>query len=344
MFRTRRTRYDPRVPELLSLPPRELTELVEGSGRARAVWRALVAGKDPFSGDTVSQPVRSKLLARTTPTPFDVERRDVSMCGTTKLRVAVGGERRIETVIIPKPTRSTVCVSTQAGCARGCVFCVTATMGLRGNLTAGEIVAQVVGASREAARVGLPPVRNVVYMGMGEPLDNYDAVARSIEVLCARDGFALAPAHVTLSTVGTSPEAIERTAELPVRLAWSLHAADDELRQRLVPTTRHTTLELRQAFERRFERTGGTLFVEVTLVDGVNDGVEHAEALATFLSPFPGVRVNLLPMNAGRDGLAASEPSRAVAYRQRVRERGIFCAIRRSRGSDRSAACGQLTV
>ena len=247
----------------------------------------------------------------------------------------------METVLIPSQRRTTVCVSTQVGCARGCIFCLTATMGLERGLTPGEIVAQVTGAIREARQQGLPPVRNVVYMGMGEPLDNLAAVEKSLAVLCSPRALGLGPAHITLSTVGTTPEAILKTRDLPVQMAWSLHAVDDGLRRKLVPTARHSTVELRRAFIER----GSSLFVEITLMEGVNDEPHHADELAEFLKPLPApVRVNLLPMNAGREGLEPSSEPRALAFRQRVREQGFFCAIRRPRGLDASAACGQLVV
>ena len=214
-------------------------------------------------------------------------------------------------------------------------------MGLERGLTPAEIVGQVTGAIREARQRGLPPVRNVVFMGMGEPLDNLEAVEKSIAVLCSPRALGCGPAHITLSTVGTTPEAILATRALPVQMAWSLHAVDDALRRKLIPTARHSTVELRRAFIER----GSSLFVEITLMEGVNDEPHHADELVEFLKPFPApVRVNLLPMNAGREGLEPSSEPRAIAFRQRVREHGFFCAIRRPRGLDASAACGQLAV
>ena len=136
--------------ELEALTPAELSELLGGTGRAKAVWRAMLKGTDPFEDPELSRPLRVRLRAQTTPARFFVERRDVAACGTTKLRLVLADQKRIETVLIPSHRRTTVCVSTQAGCARGCVFCLTATMGLERGLTAGEIVGQVVLAMREA--------------------------------------------------------------------------------------------------------------------------------------------------------------------------------------------------
>ncbi len=334
--------YDPAMTELLALTPEELAELLGGTGRARAVWRAMLQGKDPFEDSELSRPLRARLRAQTFPTPFFEERRDVATCGTTKLRLVLADKKRIETVLIPSKRRTTVCVSTQSGCAHGCVFCLTATMGLERGLTVGEIVGQVLLAMREAH---LPAIRNVVFMGMGEPLDNLDAVRKSVAVLCDPSGLALGPTHITLSTVGTTPAAILATRDLPVQLAWSLHAVDDALRRRLVPTMRHSTESLRQAFLDRLSESGGSLFVEMTLMDGVNDALHHADELVAFLAPFsPSVRVNLLPMNAGREGFCASSAPRVAAFRQRIRDGGLFCTIRRPRGVEASAACGQLAI
>ncbi len=331
--------------ELEALTPAELSELLGGAGRAKAVWRAMLKGADPFEDPKLSPPLRARLQAQTSRAHFVVERRDVAACGTTKLRLVLADQKRIETVLIPSHRRTTVCVSTQAGCARGCVFCLTATMGLERRLAAGEIVGQVVLAVREARLAHLPAIRNVVFMGMGEPLDNLDAVSTAVAVLCDPSGLALGPAHITLSTVGTTPDAILKTRELPVQLAWSLHAVDDALRRRLVPTMRHSTVSLRQAFLDRLSETGGSLFVEMVLVDGVNESLQHADELIEFLAPFStSVRVNLLPMNAGREGVRASSEQHVLAFQKRLRGHGMFCAIRRVRGADASAACGQLVI
>ena len=333
--------YDRLVVELEGLTPDELTDIVGGAGRARSVWRSLVRGDNPFEDAELSESGRTCLQEQTRRAHLVVERGDVASCGTTKLRLGLVDGRRIETVLIPSERRTTVCVSTQAGCARGCIFCLTATMGLERGLTPAEIVGQVTSAIREARQRGLPLVRNVVFMGMGEPLDNLEAVEKSIAVVCSPRALGLGPAHITLSTVGTTPEAILATRNLPVQMAWSLHTVDDALRRKLIPTARHSTVDLRRAFIER----GASLFVEVTLMEGVNDEPRHADELAEFLKPFTApVRVNLLPMNVGREGLEPSSEPRAVAFRQRVRDRGFFCAIRRPRGLDASAACGQLAV
>ena len=331
--------------ELEGILPEVLADELGGKGRAHHVWEVLARGDDPYVHASLAAAAQSRLIERTRPTIAAIEARDVAQCETTKLRLGLHDGASIETVVLPSEARTTVCVSTQVGCARGCIFCVTATMGLKRGLTPGEIVAQVVLAIREARDQGFAPVRNVVFMGMGEPLDNLDAVKASIDVLCDPKALALAPSHVTLSTVGTSREAVLDTRELDVRIAWSLHAADEGLRRRLVPTAKEPPEALRDAFAERSQATDSPLFVEIALIDRINDELEHADAVADFFQTFPTeVRVNLLPMNQGRDGLMPSPPERAVAFRQRVRERGLFCAIRKTRGADKSAACGQLAT
>lgn len=330
--------------ELEGLDPDALAARLEGRGRADAVWRVLRRGRDPRADETLSPALRRSLRDATIRAALAVEAVASARCGTRKLRLRLADGERIETVLIPTKGRTTVCVSTQAGCARGCVFCVTATMGLRRSLTPGEIVGQVTRAIAEADEAGLPSIRNVVLMGMGEPLDNLEAVRPALDVLCHPRALGLGPRHVTLSTVAPSPDAVLATRGLKAQLAWSLHATEPARRRRLVPTARHAPLELRAAFLERLD-AGETLFVEVALVDGLNDAPEHAEELARFLRPFlPGVRVNLLPMNPGRPGLLPSPPQRVVAFRQRLRAHGYFCAAREPRGVELGAACGQLAV
>ncbi len=331
--------------ELYGTGPEELADLLGGSGRAQLVWKLIREGADPFATERLSPGAARRLAEACADLPVRVTRREVAADATTKLRLALPDKRAVEAVAIPGRGRTTVCVSTQIGCARECGFCVTARMGLVRSLSVAEIVGQVILARREAADQGLPPTRNVVFMGMGEPLDNLDAVLRSIEILIHPHALGLAPRHITISTVGTSPQAIHRLEETSACLAWSVHAVDDALRRELIPTSRHAMTELRDAFLRVVTRRRSHLFVEMTLLDGVNDELQHAEALATFLEPFrPQVRINLLPMNLGREGYRPSPMGRVVSFRQHLRGRGYFSAIRKPRGADRAAACGQLAT
>ncbi len=317
--------------------------MLGGSGRAKQVWRALLRGDDPFAPGALSERARLKLVGRCRPTSAALGKQTVADDGTLKALVELEDGNAIEMVVIPKNGRTTVCVSTQVGCKRACSFCVTALVGLRRSLSAAEIVFQVELARRMSQERKMPPLRNVVFMGMGEPLDNLDAVKQGVAVLCDQNGLSIPPRHITLSTVGTTPTKIWSLKDLPVSVAWSLHTADDELRHKLVPTMRHALIDLRDAFVRVVQNRNALLFVEMALIAGINDDIQSAEKLADFLVPFgDNVRINLLPLNPGRGDLAPSQPESVGAYRQTLIERGYFCILRQPRGLGANAACGQL--
>lgn len=330
---------------LFGLTPAALGEKLGSSARAATIWRAVRSGLDPFAPGVLDPGARSRLTEHCRPTIIETRQTTEAPCGTRKWLVGLHDGRAIETVLIPNRSRSTVCVSSQVGCARGCIFCATATMGSVRSLTSEEIVGQVVLAIREARRAGLPPLRNVVLMGMGEPLDNLGAV-RDAAFLCATgQGLGIGSGHVTLSSVGTTPTRIAELVDVPVRIAWSVHAADDAVRRYLVPTTRHPMATLRDAFVDLMHRRGDLLFVEVALAAGINDSLADADALASLLQPFDGaVRVNLLPLNQARDALHPSGEKVVRVFQDRLRERGYFCMVRRPRGAASQSACGQLAV
>lgn len=331
--------------ELLALRPAELATRLGGLGRAKEVWQVLKKGLDPFSAGPLGDPAARRLADRCKRTGLEVVQSNQSSCGTTKFLLALPDGVSIETVLIPSETRTTVCASSQVGCGRGCVFCATATMGLRRSLSTAEIVGQIQLALAGVVRAAMPPLRNVVFMGMGEPLDNWVPVRQAVAILTDPLAYGFAPKHVTISTVGTSPMAVRKMAEVPAQIAWSIHAAEDGLRLRLVPTSQYPMADLRQAFLEVVRAKRQPVFVEMTLIKDQNDGDAEARALAEFLQPFqPDVRVNLLPMNPGRTGLVASDPERAVRFRQLLRSRGYFCAIRHPRGAEQNAACGQLAT
>lgn len=241
--------------------------------------------------------------------------------------------------------RHTVCLSTQAGCAMGCVFCATGQMGLLRDLDAGECVEQVVWCARELARQGRR-LSHVVFMGMGEPLANWDATWATVERLTDPEGLALSPRRLTLSTVGIVP-GIDRlsTAGKPVRLAVSLHAPDDALRSRLVGINRSHPLDAILAACRRYQAAGGRrITFEYVLIAGCNDDVAQAKALARRLR---GIRshVNLIPLNPTADS-SLQPPSAAacLAFRDAIVAAGISCTLRLRRGIDIQAGCGQLRM
>ena len=228
------------------------------ASRASEVWSLLRRGESPLDEAAASHlPARTRELAARvfSPPTHTVSAEAASDCGTHKALLRLHDGLEVETVVIPmgrggdeQRARSTLCVSSQVGCAQACPFCATGRMGRVRSLSAEEILAQVFEGVRLARERGLPPVRNVVFMGMGEPLDNCEAVERSLELITDQRGFALSPRHVTLSTVAPSPDAVRRAAHWPARLAWSLHAADDRLRKMLVPSARHRAAALRDAF------------------------------------------------------------------------------------------------
>lgn len=347
-----------RLPALLSVPPATHGALLGGSGRSKLLWDILRQGEDPYAdASPIGKKFRRALEASFQRPTYDVIDEASSECGTRKLLLSLpdtGSE--VETVIIPSPNGefSTLCVSSQVGCRQACSFCATGTMGLLRSLGAEEILAQVHAAAAciGGSRAALPPLRNVVFMGMGEPADNFEAVSTALESLIHPHGFGLAKRHVCVSTVGPSPEHIRRLTPLPARLAWSVHAADDELRQLLVPTTRHSMAELRDAWKATLEARGDRgLMAEVTLIKGVNDDAAHAERLYELLTPLPGkTRINLIPYNANA-GLGAagqlfrpSPPEAVQAFQHKLVTMGVICTVRTPRGADDSSACGMLRV
>ncbi len=239
--------------------------------------------------------------------------------------------------VSPK-ARATVCVSSQAGCAMGCTFCATGQAGFERHLTAGEIVEQVARAQHASPQ----RVSNVVFMGMGEPLANFDATWAAIQRL--HGDFGISPRHITVSTVGIPPGIRRLAAQpLPVTLAVSLHAPDDELRDQLVPINRRYPLtEVLAAAAGYLETSGRRLSFEYAMIDGVNDSPAQAGALARRLRGL-GAHVNLIPLNPTAGfGVPATPPDRIARFADRLRTGGVNTTVRRNRGTTIDAACGQL--
>ena len=266
---------------------------------------------------------------------------------TTKSLLRLGDGTLVEAVLMQYPEegkhpRSTVCVSTQAGCAMGCVFCATGQMGFERNLTAGEVVAQVLHFARFLRERG-EHVTNVVFMGMGEPLANYAETIRAIRILTDPRAFGLGQRHITVSTVGVV-RSIDRLASegLQVGLAISLHAPNEELRQELVPTAGPTSVrDLLDAASRYFDATGRRVTFEYALIDGVNDSPELASELATLLHGRR-THVNLIPVNPTAGGYGRPARKRVLEFERILRDAGINCTVRVEKGTEIAAACGQL--
>lgn len=271
--------------------------------------------------------------------------RQRSTDGTVKWLLDVGRGQDIEMVFIPEAERGTLCVSSQVGCAMDCPFCATGRQGFNRNLSAAEIVGQVVLAMRELPPVGgRMPVTNVVFMGMGEPLANFRELVRACAVLTDDHGFGMSRRRVTVSTSGLVPQ-ITRLAEVSnVALAISLHASNDALRDELVPINRkHPIAELLASCWDYAARTNSKqITFEYIMLDGVNDSLADARALADLLQNQP-AKVNLIPFNPVADTPYGRTPRAQVdSFRQVLLDRGIVTVTRRPRGDDIDAACGQL--
>lgn len=261
---------------------------------------------------------------------------------TRRLALRTEDGALIEAVLIPGPARTTLCVSTQAGCARACAFCETGRHGLAGQLSSAEIVDQVRIARAVHARGGRPPLTNLVLMGMGEPLDNLGEVLRALSLATDPRALGLAPARVTVSTVGVADKLEAFFAGTKARLAVSLHAPDDARRERLMPVNRRFPLDVLLAELRRTAPPGHKILFEYVLFEGLNDGLDDADALARLLGGLR-ARVNVIPANPGPDpALAAPSAERVDAFVARLSQLGLTTLVRRPKGRDVGGACGQL--
>jgi 23S rRNA (adenine2503-C2)-methyltransferase len=279
-----------------------------------------------------------------------IVRRHVSSDGTVRYVLAAGDAANgakpatIEAVFMPEENRQTICISTQAGCAVDCRFCLTATLGLTRNLTAGEIVGQVL-VALEDNRAALKPQTNIVLMGQGEPLLNFDAVMAALRILLDPKGVAIAPRHAALSTSGIVP-GIERLAQEKVRpnLAVSLNASSDEQRDQIMPINRKYSLEkLLDACRKYPLRPREWLLFEYVLLGGFNDSPEDARRVVKLLANLR-AKVNLIPWNPGDLPLKRPDPELVAEFQRVLIDKGVPCFIRDSRGQDVMAACGQLAL
>jgi 23S rRNA (adenine2503-C2)-methyltransferase len=322
----------------------ELAQLLEGEPayRVRQVWDGLhVRVQRPDELTELPAALRATLSAALPPSLREVSRQSADDGETTKWLWALGDGAQVETVLMRYPDRVTVCVSTQAGCAMACQFCATGQAGFQRQLTQGEIVEQVAVAMREAAP---RRVSNIVFMGMGEPLANYDRVWGAVVRL--HDDMGLSARHLTLSTVGIVPGIRRLAAEtLPVNLAVSLHAANDELRDELVPINRRYPLALlAEACAEYVAASGRRLSIEWAMIDGVNDRESDAVELAAFARPL-GAHVNLIPLNPTPGYPVVGSPREQVRrFRDRLASLGVNATIRVTRGAEIDAACGQLAA
>jgi 23S rRNA (adenine2503-C2)-methyltransferase len=356
------------LPQPLSAPFPVLTHHMQGSGKAKIIWNLLRKGIDPLEysptdiNNSKDPPLSLKAknllldtLNGSTLIPNTIISQTASECGTRKLLLRLSDGLEVETVLIPsvKFDRTTVCVSSQVGCDRACAFCLTATMGFVRNLSADEIIGQVIRGIQVCNANNMPALTNVVFMGMGDAGRNLDQVSAAVEALADGDRLSFAQAKITVSTVGPSPEVFQQIAPLPCSIAWSLHAADDSIRRKLVPSSKYSISELRsgliQALLSRPSIRTRTIMIALTLIEGVNDRLEDAEKLADFLQPIlaiaPKIAIDLIPYNDIhiRDFTRPSRES-VNTFQSILRKKGLFCTVRVTRGDSESAACGMLAT
>jgi 23S rRNA (adenine2503-C2)-methyltransferase len=371
------------LPDLTDMTREELTKFLVDAGQPRFrgdqvfrwIWEKLATSFEEMSD--LPAPLRKRLAEIARLGGVALEKSELSRDGTRKYLVRLGDGRAVEAVLIPEESRMTLCISSQVGCALACAFCATGTMGLTRNLTPGEIAGQVALAVRELRKSPHPghpdrerPVTNVVYMGMGEPLHNYDAVVKSLAILTDEKGLAFAARRITVSTVGLVPQMRALGEAFPVTLAVSLHAPNDVVRGRIMPINKKYDLAAVIAACREFPlKARARITFEYVLLAGVNDSLEDADQLALAISGLR-CKVNLIPWNpiptharrgergprAGlpsadgaaneHEGAAFKRPSDVAigAFAQRLDMRGVTCMVRTTRGRDIAAACGQLAL
>ena len=322
--------------------------------RARQVLRWMHRfGEDDFGRMTdVAKSLRATLAAEAEirgPVPV---RDSTADDGTRKWLLDVGADNAVETVFIPEANRGTLCVSTQVGCALECAFCSTGRQGFNRNLSTAEIIGQLWHANRVLGAVKQPGkgdsgervISNVVLMGMGEPLANFDNTVAALKLMLDDNAYGLSRRRVTVSTSGIVP-AMDRLREtVPVALAVSLHAPDDKLRDRLVPINKKYPLKELMAACRRYLESAPRDFItfEYVLLDGINDSDAHAKALLALVKDVPS-KFNLIPFNPFPDsGFHRSPPERVRRFQETLMEAGVVATVRKTRGDDIDAACGQL--
>jgi 23S rRNA (adenine2503-C2)-methyltransferase len=343
------------LPDLRALSKVELAALVAGLGekpfRARQLFRWLhrngAASLEEMTD--LPRPLRQVLATRGALPVLERAAEQRSADGTIKWTWRTPDGKLVESVYMPETDRKTLCVSSQVGCALGCTFCMTGTMGLARHLTVGELVDQVHRANRRLVELGEGPaprpLTNLVFMGMGEPLHNFDRLKAALELLLDEDGPNFSHRHVTVSTSGLVPVMRRLGEETQVKLAVSLNATTDAQRDALMPINRRWPIgQLLEACRTFPMRQGRRITFEYVLLDGVNDSDADAVRLARLVAGIP-AKVNLIPYNANPGlGFGAPPPARVEAFHRLLLERNITAVVRKNRGADIAAACGQLAA
>ena len=340
------------APDLASLPLDRLEAWFVDQGekafRARQLfhWLHGRCANDYQQMTDLAKGLRAR-LAEAAPLALPVvKEQQVSKDGTRKFLFGLADGNQVEGVWMPDPKRSTLCISTQVGCAMRCAFCATGTLGLTRDLSAGEISGQVEAVVRTLRSDEQPrPVSNVVFMGMGEPLANLDATVDAVTILLAEAGLGLSRRHVTVSTIGLVPAMGRFVQRAPVKLAVSLNAATDEVRDRLMPVNRRYPIaRLLEACRELHLRGTNRVTFEYVMLAGINDDLDTARELARQLGGLS-CKVNLIPYNPA-EGLPFDrpDPDRVYAFQEALAAKGLSVFTRRSRGQDLRAACGQLVA
>ena len=337
-------------PNLIGMLPSELEDLAVEFGASRYRGRQLatwIYRKSVYALDAMSdlpKDFRSALSENRTVTLPDVARVTPSLDGSRKLVFRLEDDSRVSAVIMPDDDRITLCLSTQVGCGYACAFCLTGTMGLERNLTAGEIVGQLLAANALLAEDG-QRVTHLVFMGMGEPLANFAALVKAVRIFTdAKLGLGYSPRRITVSTVGLV-SGIEKLGreDLKVNLAVSLHASSDDVRSQLMPVNKSWNLSALMEAVRKYPLTHRQrVFFEYVMLDGVNDDVEDARRLARLLRGVK-AKVNLIPFNDWEGSTFQRPPlPRILAFQSVLLDADITTTVRWSKGEDIGAACGQL--
>jgi 23S rRNA (adenine2503-C2)-methyltransferase len=337
---------------LLEFDEQGMTQFLKGLGakpfRARQLlrWIHREAKSDFTQMSDLSAQFRTQLSALCEVRPPEVVSSHEAPDGTRKWLLSVGANNSIETVFIPEQGRGTLCVSSQVGCALECAFCATGRQGFNRNLTVAEIIGQLwwarraLGGNARSER----PISNVVMMGMGEPLANFDNVVTALRLMLNDNAYGLSRRRVTLSTSGMVPWMDRLAKACPVALAVSLHAPNDVLRDRLVPINRKYPLDQLMAACRRYVEVAPRDFVtfEYVMLRDVNDGIQHARELVELTRDVP-CKFNLIPFNPFENsGFTRSTPTRITEFRDVLMQAGLVTTIRKTRGDEIDGACGQL--
>ena len=337
------------TPDLLSMTLDELADLFQSSGlpayRAKQVFSAFAMGQSVGEITTLPKELRQKLLATYPDTMPRVKEKKVSaLDGTVKYLLSLYDGNCVECVLMRYEHGTTLCVSSQVGCAMGCAFCASTIGGRVRNLSAGEMVGEIATASRDSGE----RIDGVVIMGIGEPLDNYDNVLRFLRLVNRPEGLGIGYRHISLSTCGVVPKIYDLANEdLPITLSISLHASDDARRSRIMPVNRKWNLDrLLTACAAYFDKTGRRISFEYTLIAGENDTQEEAKRLAGLLKlylPDRPLHVNLIRLNEVKEtGYKTPDEGAARRFAETLNRLGVTATVRRRLGSDVNAACGQL--